>query len=120
MPLPGSDRALRRMAADLASMHEEDAAAILSELNAGEREAIESLLREFDGEPEAAPPPAQECDYMQLSPWLAECVHNRRAMALAAHRVLRDCAVELFPVREDSRSGPGFLTRALSIISLGR
>ena len=133
MPLPNSDRALRRMAADLAALHADDAAAILGELTAAERAKIEVLLSEYTDGPQLAPPPppapVKECDIAQLSPWLAERVRAELpqgiSMTREAHQLLRNCAVELYPAPAGpAPSGPGRLARmarrAMSIMSLSR
>lgn len=101
MPHPDSERGLRRIAAEFASLHAEDIAAILGDLNTEERARIEALLREYSGHT-AQPPvlePAREFDASALSPWLVQRAKSAepRIMTALARQALLDCAVELCP-----------------------
>jgi len=74
MPLPASERQLRRVVAELAGATPEDIQAVLSGLEESQRERVEALLAVFNEETGAPPSPAApEADattLARLSPWL--------------------------------------------------
>lgn len=57
MPPPSSDRALRRLVADLAAHSPASVAAVLNELDAGQRETVLALLGSYHGMSIATPLP---------------------------------------------------------------
>ena len=76
MPLRRSDRALRRLVAELATTTPEDVQAILEGLDKPQREEVRALLAAYLGEPSTpmkAPEPAAipTSKLVGLSPWLA-------------------------------------------------
>jgi hypothetical protein len=95
-----ADRALRRLVADLAALHRDDAGAILEALSGPERRAVEALLEGF-GAPSALPVEPKAFDRSALSPWLVQLIDALPAdrMTSAAHETLIACAVDVFPLR---------------------
>lgn len=74
VPRPEPEVAIRQIIAELAAFHAGDVAAILGGLDAGERQAVEELLRGHIGRFEAALAPlgsAAGYDALQLSEWLS-------------------------------------------------
>ena len=100
--MPRPDRALRRMAMDLATLHPDDAEAVLGELDLHQRKRIEALLADlsefgFGARPQKETPPA--LDPSRLSPWLvtrAESAAGR--MTERTRAKLRECAARLYPL----------------------
>ncbi len=74
MPLPPSDRALRRAVAQLAAAASEDIEAVLQELDPRQRETVLGLLGELVGGAGAAPDDGDDAAAVArrigLSPWL--------------------------------------------------
>lgn len=101
MSSPAPDRALRQMVVDLATLHADDVAAVLSEFDAGQRATIEGLLRDFSGFGfiEQMPAPAAVAyDPSLLSPWLVRRLEAEGGETTARTRdALRDCASRLAP-----------------------
>jgi hypothetical protein len=97
MPLRGPEPALRRLVSRLAGLHADDLAAILTELDGGQRRTVEKLLEEHalvfgDLKPVAAAEP-DAFDTAHLSPWLAQRVRSDGALLTEATRkVLRELA----------------------------
>ena len=73
MPPRPSDRALRKLIADLAERPKADVRAVLARLRPLQRERAEELIAEFRGRPVARPvePASPVVDTQGLSPWLA-------------------------------------------------
>src|SRR5690348_7900600 len=102
------DQDLRRMVVDLAALQPDDIAAVLAELSENQRGTVEHLLRDFSGFGFGGPTPpseTQKYDVTRLSPWLIQKLENSEGMADQARAVLRDCALELFPVGPKDVSG---------------
>ncbi len=100
MPRLNPDKSLRRLVADLAMLHADDIAAILSDLSAAERRSVEDLLREhadlFVPPPVPVAAPAEEkLDTKRLSPWLAERLAAPDLLTAETRAALRDLVVEL-------------------------
>ena len=79
MPIPGSERALRRLVSRLAQASDEDIQAILAGLEERQRETVEGLLKSYQGATQAtatapSPPPLARDVTLGLSPWLANRV----------------------------------------------
>jgi len=70
MPRP-SDRALRKLVADLAERPTADVKAVLAELGSTERERVEQLFAEFSGAGAALETAGPAVNTEGLSPWLA-------------------------------------------------
>ena len=71
MPRPTSDRALRRLVAELAMLGDEDVEDILGQLNSSQRDAVESMLAELRGPYVQSDPTPPRIDLAGLSPWLS-------------------------------------------------
>jgi hypothetical protein len=97
------DTAVRDLVAELASLHPEDVAAILSNLDSDERQAIESYLQEHVGQFEVAVAASESAvlfDVSRLSVWLGAHLHaagSGTAMTAHARASLQACAARLFP-----------------------
>jgi hypothetical protein len=124
MPPARSDRALRRLVAELARAHPDDVAAVLAELEPTPRERVQALIGAYLGqappeqvvetlEPQAAE--AADALGLGLSPWLARRVRGEEApdggrsadasrMTQTAQSALRAAAEELAPAH--AASGP--------------
>ena len=124
MPNPIPDRALRRMIADLAALHPDDAAGVLSALEPDARARTEALLREYaatvDGRPAGD---ASAYDPTRLSPWLVQRADSAQGaefqMTADTHQALRASVMRLYPLPQpviDAR--PGLFSRMA--IRLGR
>lgn len=105
MPPRPSDRALRRLVAELATVAPDDVQAILAGLEESQRETVEALLASYQGEPEVVvtPPvwtsPASS-KIEGLSPWLETRLNGpdmEFAMTPAARQALNACAADLQP-----------------------
>jgi hypothetical protein len=106
MPPRPSDRALRRLVAELATVAPEDVQAILAGLEESQRETVEALLAGYQGEPEVVVPlpvwtPPATARIEGLSPWLEARLHGlpdtEFAMTAAATQALNACAAGLQP-----------------------
>ncbi|MBV9694992.1 MAG: hypothetical protein JO261_14940 [Alphaproteobacteria bacterium] len=87
----------------LASLSADDLNAVLADLEADQRKAVERLLDELSGKP---PAPSAPFDLARFSPWLVRRLLTDRfegEMTLHAREILRGCAQDLFPMME---SGP--------------
>jgi hypothetical protein len=129
MPFPQSERALRRLVADLARAPAEDIEAVLADLEPVHRARVQALIVDYLGgspKPTAQPAALRGRDYSKvagLSPWLAErlgaaeparrsgLLHRKAAaeapsaafaMTPAAQQALRQCAAAV-PMRETRR-----------------
>jgi hypothetical protein len=113
--MPRPDRALRRMAMDLATLHPEDADAVLGELDPGQRNRIEMLLADlsefgFGDGPQKDVPPA--IDPSRLSPWLvARAQSGAGRMTERTRAKLRECAARLYPLLPANPKPRGSLFR---------
>jgi hypothetical protein len=103
MPRPKPE-ALRRMVSDLATMHADDIAAVLGDLQPAERQVVEDLLREHASYFEAVPgsdTPSEAFDAARLSPWLLQRLRgeDRFVMSITgeARQALFDAAVRGVP-----------------------
>jgi hypothetical protein len=91
------------MIADLAALHPDDAAAVLSALEPDARAKTEALLREYaayvDGSPAVD---AGAYDPTRLSPWLVQRADSAAdsdfEMTPHAHRALRASVMRLYPL----------------------
>jgi hypothetical protein len=105
MPRPKPERALRRLVSNLATLHGDDIAAILGELDARQRRVVESLLHEhaeYLADPVSAPEGQQDnFDAAALSPWLAQRLQARAGTAFAmterARLALREVSARVRP-----------------------
>lgn len=87
MPPAASDRALKRLVADLAAQRAEDVEAVLDQLDARQREKVQAMLASYLGpiEPPVDPEPVnvrRTIDYAKidgLSPWLAARLHRSQS-----------------------------------------
>lgn len=90
MPLPPSDRALRRLVAEVAGAAPEDLQAILDELEPAQRERVLQLLRGYAGAPDAGAMTAGSATLRRVvdgaSPWLAARLEAAGAPARTAPR----------------------------------
>lgn len=120
MPSPVDERALRRLVVNLAALHADDAAAVLSELEAQERKAVERLLEEFSGFGFAgASAPVASFESRRFSPWLADRLQGRGDMTELARGALAACAGELYPAPlaaapAAQEKSPGLFKRLIS------
>jgi hypothetical protein len=126
MPHPGPDRALRRAVAELARLHRKDVEAILAELEAADRAALETLLGAYRGR--STPRPLREAGedsrpaYEGVSPWLLSRLVGKDAPSLtpAARDALR-AAAEPFraapPTAAPTAAAPSLLGRAWTFAS---
>jgi hypothetical protein len=101
MSSASSERALRRLVAELAEAAPEDVEAVLEGLQPDQRAQVRSLLMSYSGEPPAdQPAPARrkvETEDLRLSPWLrarlrASDAGEGFAMTTAAGQALRHAA----------------------------
>ncbi|MDR3508517.1 MAG: hypothetical protein P4L64_11515 [Caulobacteraceae bacterium] len=78
MPAPQSERALRRLVAELAGLEPQDVEGVLAELDPVPRRAVHNLLQAYLGVPATAPSNAASDtpDLEGLSPWLRERVER--------------------------------------------
>ena len=81
MPPRPSERALRKLVADLAGRPKADIRAVLASLGADERTRVEALMAEYRGEgarsgPRAAETSAASINVEGFSPWLAARVRS--------------------------------------------
>ena len=104
MPPPDPDAATAAVVAELAAFHADDIAAILGALGAGERKAVEDLLRGHSGRFEAsfaAPGRITSYDSTHLSGWLTQRLNAARqedpAITRLAGRTLLSCVADLYP-----------------------
>jgi hypothetical protein len=115
------DRELRKMFADLASLHADDLDAVLDGLDAAERGTAERLLAELSGVKAEAPPPAAAatCDLARFSPWMVRRLLIDRfdgEMTPHAREILGDCARVLYPAVAADRS-PGPFARLANLVT---
>jgi hypothetical protein len=100
--MPRPDRTLRRMAMDLATLHPDDADAVLGELEPGQRKRVEMLLADlsefgFGERPQKDASPS--IDPSRLSPWLvARAESDAGRMTERTRAKLRECAGRLYPL----------------------
>lgn len=110
MPPPAPDHALRRIVADLAVLHADDVAAVLSELDPAERRTVEGLLRDYAAYFDPAQKPEDRIGYdaSQLSPWLVQRLQAEGQadfeMTAQARQALHDCVVRLYPAQSQPKS----------------
>ncbi len=109
------DRALRRMAVDLAALHADDIAAVLDHLDSAQRQQVEELLRDLSdfgfGHRVARPVEGTAgIDTSNISPWLEERLRagsSDSRMTPSAASALRDCALHLYPLSAASKKSSG-------------
>jgi hypothetical protein len=119
MSRPAPDHALRRLVADLATLHPDDMQFVLDELGAGQRDAVEGLLRDFAGlsDKPTETPSRLAVDVWRLSPWLVERLDAAvadREMTAHARSALKACAARLYPLpdpKAELPARPGFVRR---------
>jgi hypothetical protein len=106
------DRGLRRMIADLASLDAGDLDAVLGDLDASERLAIERLLDEFSGKSVSVSEPVltgseAACDLARFSPWMVKRLLADRfegEMTQDARKLLGESAASLYPALPRERA----------------
>ncbi len=92
MPVPGSERTLRRLVAKLAELQAEDADAILAELESDQRRTVERLLADYQTpptRPDTTATVAAGIEIDDLSPWLAARLGGPAASAGASGMTLK-------------------------------
>ena len=106
MPLPDHDTGMQVIVAELAALHADDIAAILSALSTYERRAVEEELRGYIARFEnslASPSKSATYDLFQLSPWLSQQLQATSrddcGMTVLARQTLVDCVTRLYPAR---------------------
>lgn len=103
MSLRAPDATLRALITELAALHPDDVAAILSVLSEGERQAVESCLDEHLSRFEVALAARSTApfDAARLSPWLSSWLQAPETggdpMTPQARQALLACAIRLYP-----------------------
>lgn len=119
MPPRPSDRALRKLVADLADRPKADILAVLGDLGSAERGRVERLMAEFRGEPVGstarAARPVAVANVEGLSPWLAERLRTAADGVLTTDFVMTARAVDALKVAAASVS----IDRRPTIAALG-
>ncbi|WP_133244755.1 hypothetical protein [Caulobacter radicis] len=98
MPAPVSDRALRKLVAELAQAAPEDVLGVLDQLPPAHRDEVSALLAAYDGAPVQAVRPqiVEPAASAGLSPWLAARARSvggdlAFSMTPTATAALREC-----------------------------
>lgn len=106
MPPRPSDRALRKLVADLADRPKADIRAVLADLGPAERGRVERLMAEFRGEPvgssSRATPAAAVANVEGLSPWLAARLRTAADGVLTTDFVMTARALDALKVAASS------------------
>jgi hypothetical protein len=109
MPPSSSEKALRRMVADLTALHPADISAVLGELDPGHRGVVEELLRDYTGFAENIADDFATKGYetSHLSPWLRQKIEGKDgAMTDHTRKALAVAAAKLFPSQVHAYAAP--------------
>lgn len=124
MSPPKRERGLRRIAADLASLHPDDLASVMAGVSPESRQSIDRLLDEFGATGGRVPRTAKAAafDTTRVSPWLVQIADSKRSnSAMTAHgrQALHDCMAQLFPLphiaQRDGSAGDSHGARARTL-----